>query len=222
MRIFLGLLATMLLLCSGGCSFWHKHSHSSTRHPATAGTPEASAQAQASVQTQAPAATENLQAQTAPVPENRPIPETHPPTETSADIEPSASIQTDAVEQAPLPPPQPPPARRKPTPPPQPVAAPTGKAQAETLTGKVVLTKEGYRLRLVGDNSKTYYRLTRAKRSREYAAEQIDLRKYYEKTIVVRGKREADWVWSADIMGQWNKPGESRGPNLLAPKMPNR
>ena len=77
-------------------------------------------------------------------------------------------------------------------------------------------------MRLADDESKSVYRLTRAKRSSEFVAEQINLRKYYEKTIVIRGKREADWIWSAEIVGQWNKPGESRGANLLAPPAPNR
>jgi hypothetical protein len=105
---------------------------------------------------------------------------------------------------------------------PQLAATPKLKAQTETLTGKVVLAGGGYRLKLANDKSGKLFRLTRAKRSREFTAEQINLRKYYEKTIVVRGKREDDWIWSADIAGQWNKPGESRGSNLLAPPMPNR
>jgi hypothetical protein len=104
----------------------------------------------------------------------------------------------------------------------EPAATPKPKAQIETLTGKVVLVEAGYRLKLADDESGTLFRLTRAKRSKEFAAEQINLRKYYEKTIVVRGKREEDWIWSAEIIGQWLKPGESRGPNLLAPPGPNR
>ncbi len=118
-----------------------------------------------------------------------------------------------AAESAPAP--QPPAA-------PQPAATPKPKARAETLTGKVVLVEAGYRVRLADDQSGTLFRLTRAKRSREFVAEQINLRKYYEKTIVIHGKREDDWIWSAEIVGQWNKPGESRGPNLLAPRVPNR
>jgi hypothetical protein len=116
--------------------------------------------------------------------------------------------------------------QRKATPPPKMAAErkapPNPKAQTETLTGKVVLVKAGYRIKLMDDGSGTFFRVTRGKRSREFLTEQINLRKYYEKTIVVRGKREDDWIWSAEIVGQWNKPGESRGPNLLAPPAPNR
>ena len=105
---------------------------------------------------------------------------------------------------------------------PVPAATPEPKAQTERFTGKVVLAEAGYRLQLLDDESGALLKLTRAKRHSEFAAEQINLRKYYEKTIVVRGRREGDWIWAADIVGQWNKPGESRGPNTLAPPMPNR
>ena len=100
-------------------------------------------------------------------------------------------------------------------------SAATSKAPTERFTGKVVLVGAGYRLRLL-DEPESLLRLTRAKRSSEFAAEQINLMKYYEKTIVVRGKRQDDWIWAAEIVGQWLRPGESRGSNLLAPPAPNR
>lgn len=84
----------------------------------------------------------------------------------------------------------------------------------ETVTGKVVLVTEGYRLR-IGD--KDLVRLTRAHRASEFQNEEINLRKYYEKTLAVRGRREGEWIWAADIVGQWLRPGESPGPNVLAP-----
>jgi hypothetical protein len=95
------------------------------------------------------------------------------------------------------------------------------KTPTETFTGKVILAEAGYRLRLA-DEPESLLRLTRARKSSEFAAEQINLMKYYEKTIAVRGKRQDDWIWAADIVGQWLRPGEARGSNLLAPPMPNR
>jgi hypothetical protein len=99
--------------------------------------------------------------------------------------------------------------------------ATTSKTPTETFTGKVILAEAGYRLRLANEPDSSF-RLTRAKKRSEFAAEQINLMKYYEKTIVVHGKRQDDWIWAADIVGQWLRPGEARGSNLLAPPMPNR
>jgi hypothetical protein len=84
----------------------------------------------------------------------------------------------------------------------------------ETFSGRVVLLTSGYRLRI---SDKEVVRLTRAHKASEFVNEEINLRKYFEKTLAVRGRREGDWVWGADIVGQWNRPGESRGANLLAP-----
>jgi hypothetical protein len=97
----------------------------------------------------------------------------------------------------------------------------TRTAPTERFTGKVVLVGAGYRLRLL-DEPESLLRLTRAKRNSEFVAEQINLMKYYEKTIVVQGKRRDDWIWAAEIVGQWLRPGESRGSNLLAPPVPTR
>ena len=101
---------------------------------------------------------------------------------------------------------------------PTPTPAPsTAKLQGkyETFTGKVVLAAEGYRLRLSDSNDDL--RITRAKQRTELASEEINLRKYYEKTLAVHGRRENEWIWDAEIVGQWTRPGESTGPNLLAP-----
>lgn len=92
--------------------------------------------------------------------------------------------------------------------------------EKETVSGKVVLAREGYRLHL--SDSDELVRLTRAKRASEFANEEVGLQKYYEKTLAVRGKREGDWIWDAEIVGQWNKPGESQGPNMLAPPVGSR
>lgn len=87
--------------------------------------------------------------------------------------------------------------------------------EKQTFTGKIVLAGDGYRLRPA--DSDDSLRLTRAKRASEFANEEIGLRKYYEKTLAVRGTRKDEWIWDAEIVGQWNKPGEPTGANLLAP-----
>lgn len=86
----------------------------------------------------------------------------------------------------------------------------------EVFTGKVVLEDGAYRLQLLEDG--TLMRLTRARRESEFEADQILLRKYYEKTITVNGTRKDDWIWGADITGQYVPPGGPTGPNMNAPK----
>jgi hypothetical protein len=234
-----GCTAVALFLC--GCSLRHTHSSASKPSAASATGPATSTQSARATQ---PARTARQATAEEQVTAAEPSTETTPPTEaetaTEADAaaEPAArpepGIETEptaadepatvagsatALQPAATP-------QRQATPPPK-IAAerkatPNPKAHTETLTGKVVLVKAGYRIKLMDDGSGTLFRMTRGKRSREFLAEQINLRKYYEKTIVVRGKREDDWIWSAEVVGQWNKPGESRGPNLLAPPAPNR
>jgi hypothetical protein len=87
----------------------------------------------------------------------------------------------------------------------------------ETFTGKVVLEEGAYRLEPLNEPG-TLLKLTRARRESEFQAEQILLRKYYEKTITVNGTRMDDWIWGADITGQYIPPGGSTGPNMNAPK----
>lgn len=92
--------------------------------------------------------------------------------------------------------------------------------ETQTFTGKVVLVTEGYRLRL--SDSGKIVRVTRAKRETEFAAKEINLRKYYEKNLAVSGSRGGDWLWGAEIVGQFVQPGEATGPNLLAPPVNRR
>ena len=89
--------------------------------------------------------------------------------------------------------------------------------KTETFTGKVVFVDGAYRFALISE-PKTLLRLTRARRESEFAVEQIDLRKYYEKTLSVVGTRKGDWIWGADVAGQWTPPGGDTGPNMSAPK----
>lgn len=88
--------------------------------------------------------------------------------------------------------------------------------KTEVFTGKVVLIDGAYRLRLLKDDS--ILRLTRARSESEFAKQQILLRKYYEKTISVNGTLYGDWIFGADIVGQWTPPGGDTGPNMSAPK----
>jgi hypothetical protein len=94
--------------------------------------------------------------------------------------------------------------------------SPVLQKQTETFTGKVVLDDGAYRFKLLKDGS--LLRLSRARRESEFASEQINLRKYYEKTLDVRGTRAGDWIWAADIIAQYTPPGGDTGPNMNAPK----
>jgi hypothetical protein len=87
----------------------------------------------------------------------------------------------------------------------------------EVFMGKVVLDDGAYRLAL-SKNPSTLLRLTRARRESEFEADQINLRKYYEKVITVNGTRKDNWIWAADITGQFVPPGGQTGPNMSAPK----
>ena len=87
----------------------------------------------------------------------------------------------------------------------------------EMFTGKVVLDDGAYRLELLNEPG-TLLKLTRGRRESEFESGQILLRKYYEKTITVNGTRKDDWIWGADITGQYVPPGGATGPNMNAPK----
>ncbi|HEY6070867.1 MAG TPA: hypothetical protein VIU85_05775 [Chthoniobacterales bacterium] len=89
--------------------------------------------------------------------------------------------------------------------------------QSENFTGKVVLDNGAYRFEPLNEPG-TLLKLTRARRETEFESGQILLRKYYEKTITVRGMRKDDWIWHADITGQYVPPGGQTGPNMNAPK----
>jgi hypothetical protein len=91
------------------------------------------------------------------------------------------------------------------------------KGQPETFTGRVVLDNGAYRFEPLNEPG-TLLKLTRARRETEFENDQILLRKYYEKTITVKGMRKDDWIWHADITGQYVPPGASTGPNMNAPK----
>lgn len=89
--------------------------------------------------------------------------------------------------------------------------------QSEIFTGKVVLDDGAYRFEPLNEPG-TLLKLTRARRETEFETGQILLRKYYEKTITVKGMRKDDWIWHADITGQYVPPGGPTGPNMNAPK----
>ncbi len=104
----------------------------------------------------------------------------------------------------------------------QPTAAtPKLEGPIETLTGKVVMAEGAYRFQPLKEPD-SLFRLTRGKRKSDFEREQINLRKYYEKTISVKGTREDGWIWRAAVTGQWLQPGEPTGPNMKAPPVPNR
>lgn len=88
--------------------------------------------------------------------------------------------------------------------------------KTEVFTGTVVMIDGAYRLRRLKDDS--ILRLTRARRETEFVQQQINLRKYYEKTISVNGTLHGEWIFGADVVGQWTPPGGDTGPNMNAPK----
>jgi hypothetical protein len=85
-----------------------------------------------------------------------------------------------------------------------------------TLTGEVIRTENGYRFKPLKETEALH--LTKATARKEAAAEEIDLRKYFGKTLVIRGQRQDDWIFRAEVMGQWLRPGEKRGSTLLGPE----
>ena len=76
---------------------------------------------------------------------------------------------------------------------------------------------EGYRF-LRSDDPSNLQRLTRAKKMKEAVAKEIQLRKYFGKTLVVQGESQEDWILGAEVLGQWLRPGEPRGSTLTGPE----
>jgi len=99
----------------------------------------------------------------------------------------------------------------------KPVSSAQLEKKTEVFTGKVVIIDGAYRFQLLKDPD-TILRLTRARRESEFASGAINLRKYYEKTISVNGTLHDEWIFGADIVGQWTPPGGETGPNMNAPK----
>lgn len=99
--------------------------------------------------------------------------------------------------------------------------APAGAAPVsgvfEKFTGQVVKRNGEYRFQPLGEPEKIQ-RLSRSKNPGEFASDEIHLRKYYGKTIVVQGFDAGDWIAKADIIGQWLRPGEPRGSTLVGPE----
>jgi hypothetical protein len=87
----------------------------------------------------------------------------------------------------------------------------------ETYTGTVVKTDEGYRFKPEKD-PENLQRFTRSKRGANLASDEIDLRKYFGKTLVVKGDYRHGWLLRATVLGQWLRPGEPRGATLLGPE----
>lgn len=93
------------------------------------------------------------------------------------------------------------------------------RTEREMITGEVVLMPEGYRFRPNEEPDKTY-RLSRSDVTNDLVNQELHMRKYYGKTLVVRGRKQEDWLADAAVIGQFLKPGESSGPNTTAPPEP--
>jgi hypothetical protein len=85
-----------------------------------------------------------------------------------------------------------------------------------TLTGQVIRTEDGYRFKPLKETEGL--RLTKASEKRNAVSEEIIMRKYFGKTLVIRGLRQEGWIFRVQIMGQWLRPGEKRGSTLLGPE----
>jgi hypothetical protein len=85
-----------------------------------------------------------------------------------------------------------------------------------TLTGQVIRAEGEYRFRPLKETEAL--RLSKAGGTKEAVAEEMNLRKYFGKTLVVRGERKGEWIIRAQVMGQWLRPGEKRGSTLLGPE----
>jgi hypothetical protein len=103
------------------------------------------------------------------------------------------------------------------SPPPQPAKEKvTGKF--EEFTGQVIKTDEGYRFS-PADAPGSLQRLTRASDSSRFADDELPMRKYFGKTLVVHGiVTGKGWIAHAQVVGQWLHPGETRGPTLTGPE----
>jgi hypothetical protein len=91
----------------------------------------------------------------------------------------------------------------------------------ETFTGEVIKVAEGYRFKPANDPN-NLQRFTRAKKSGNYVYEELNLRKYFGKTLVVSGESVPGWLLEVNVVGQWLRPGEPRGSTLTGPEPPAR
>ena len=78
----------------------------------------------------------------------------------------------------------------------------------ETFTGEVVKRSGEYRFKLMTApktegtaeaEPEQLVRLSRSKNAKEFASDEIKLRKYYGKIIVVKGQLDQDWIAKAEL-----------------------
>lgn len=90
--------------------------------------------------------------------------------------------------------------------------------QFETFTGNITKTDEGYRFS-PDDAPETLQRLTRADERANFEDDELHMRKYYGKQIVIRGVVAGNgWIARVQVIGQYVRSGESRGPTLTGPE----
>ena len=87
----------------------------------------------------------------------------------------------------------------------------------DTFTGEIVRRNGKYCFKPL-DQGETIWRLTRAANPKEFADDEMNLRKYYGKILVVKAVLRDDWLATAEVVGQWTRPGEPRGPTLTGPE----
>ena len=100
-------------------------------------------------------------------------------------------------------------------------AASKTRRQIDTFTGQIVKVDEGYRFKPLNSQG-NLLRVTRARKGNNYETEELNLRKYFGKTLVVRGDSDEGWILEVVILGQWLRPGEKRGSTLTGPEPEKR
>src|SRR5438105_2430588 len=69
----------------------------------------------------------------------------------------------------------------------------SGPPQIETFTGEIVKVEGAYRFKSLQE-PENLLRLTHAKKGNSPESEEVNLRKYFGKTLTVRGEVENDWI----------------------------
>src|ERR1700736_2463593 len=72
------------------------------------------------------------------------------------------------------------------------------RGQLVTLPGQVIRTEGGYRFKRLKETEA--FRLSKAGHAKDAVSEETSLRKYFGKTLVVRGERKGEWIIRVQIM----------------------
>src|SRR4051794_35670025 len=91
-------------------------------------------------------------------------------------------------------------------------ASTKGTGKFETFTGNIIKTDEGYRFS-PEDAPETLQRLTRADDGAHFESDEVHMRKYFGKKLVIKGVVAGHgWIARVSVVGQYLQAGESAGP----------